>query len=184
MKVVAVFGSSTTTPSTDEWDQAVWLGGVIAARGWAVATGGYGGTMEAVSAGAASKGGRVYGVTAPDVFPTRAGANPHVTDEIPETSITGRIARLVDMSDAAIALPGSIGTLAELVVAWNVAFLAPVSARPPYPVVTVGPLWHQVVTDLADRLVSGRGFVVATDTVAEAWTHVSTVIPGIDRPAE
>lgn len=184
MTVIAVFGSSSTAPGSDEWNQAVWLGGAIAARGWAVATGGYGGTMEAVSAGAASEGGRVYGVTAPEVFPARAGANPHVTDEIPETSITGRIARLVDMSDAAIALPGSIGTLAELVVAWNVAFLAPMSARPQYPVVTVGPTWQQVVAELSDRLTSGSGFVVTKDTVADAWAHLETVIPGLGQRAE
>lgn len=184
MTVIAVFGSSTTSPGSDDWEQAAWLGGAIAARGWAVATGGYGGTMEAVSAGAAAEGGQVYGVTAPTVFPSRTGANPHVTDEIPETSVTGRIARLVDMSDAAIALPGSIGTLAELMVAWNVAFLAPVSARPPYPVVTVGPTWQQVVADLSDRLASGSGFVAAKDTVADAWAHLSTVIPGIGPKPE
>lgn len=184
MTVIAVFGSSTTSPGSEDWNQAVWLGSAIAARGWAVATGGYGGTMEAVSAGAATQGGRVYGVTAPDVFPTRAGANPHVTDEIPESSITARIARLVDMSDAAIALPGSIGTLAELMVAWNVAFLAPVSARQPYPVVTVGLAWQQVVTDLSRRLSSGSGFVVAKNTVTDAWAHIADVIPENEPAAE
>ncbi|MEX0757781.1 MAG: LOG family protein, partial [Acidimicrobiia bacterium] len=117
MTAIAVFGSSTTVAGSQDWAAAEGVGRAIAERGWAVMTGGYGGTMEAVSAGAAAAGGRVIGVTVPTVFPGRSGANAHIGEEIAERTISQRIARLVESSDGVIALPGSIGTFAELVVA-------------------------------------------------------------------
>ncbi len=80
--------------------------------------------MEAASAGAARAGGTVVGVTAPQVFPERSSPNAHLTEEVPAPTIPLRIATLLDGVDAAIVLPGSIGTLAELVVSWNVRFVA------------------------------------------------------------
>ena len=182
MTTIAVFGSSATLPGSPEWHEAEALGSAIAELGWTVATGGYAGTMQAVSAGAAGAGGRVFGVTAPQVFPDRAGPNPHVTDELPEPSITARIARLVDLSDAAIALPGSIGTFAELVVAWNVAYLAPMSNRPRYPVVAVGPTWERLLTAIGSTLPTGDGCVFVARSADEGLAHIRRVIP--ENPAQ
>ena len=55
---VAVFGSSQTEPGSAEWEDARRAGARLAEEGYAVITGGYGGTMEAVSNGAAEAGGR------------------------------------------------------------------------------------------------------------------------------
>src|SRR5258705_10828543 len=55
--VVAVFGSSTTTPSDPAWAVAVELGQRLARAGFAGMNGGYAGSMEAVSEGAARGGG-------------------------------------------------------------------------------------------------------------------------------
>lgn len=184
MTVIAVFGSSTTSRSSPEWQEAEWLGRAIASEGWAVATGGYGGTMEAVSKGAAEVGGRVFGVIAPDVFVDRPGANPYVTDEIHERSITSRISRLIELSDAAIALPGSIGTLAELIVAWNVAFLAPARGAPTFPVAAVGGSWADLKNTIDRTIAFGQEFVTITHTAAEAFDLVRRRIPGIGRSVE
>lgn len=130
--------------------------------------------MEAVSAGAAAVGGMVVGVTAPSVFPHRPGANPHVGEELQETTIGGRIARLVEMADGVIALPGSIGTLAELVVAWNVAFLAPDGL----PVVAVGPVWAEIVATVGSRLPTGGGLVSTVRTTDQAFDAIEQMITG------
>ena len=53
---VAVFGSSQTEPGSTEWDEAFRAGTLLADAGFAVITGGYGGSMEAVSSGAAGAG--------------------------------------------------------------------------------------------------------------------------------
>ena len=85
---MAIFGSSRTQPGSPEWIEAERAGARCASSGLAVITGGYGGTMEAASRGAATAGGQVIGVTAPDLFVIRDGANPHVTREITAGSLT------------------------------------------------------------------------------------------------
>jgi uncharacterized protein (TIGR00725 family) len=179
MITVAVFGSSATQPGTAEWTEALQLGHGIALRGWGVATGGYGGTMEAVSAGAAESGGRVVGVTAPSIFPDRQGVNPYVHEEVAERTLPHRIAHLVESTDAAIVLPGSIGTLAELIVAWNAAFVAPFRGDMAKPVVAVGPIWEAIIASLHERLPTGHGFVRLVPNADAALSVVETMITQI-----
>ena len=170
--IVAVIGASQTEPDDPDYQDGIRLGRLLAAAGYTVASGGYGGLMEAVSAGAAEVGGRVIGVTAPAVFPGRDGANSHVTEERPASSLTERIQDLLTISDAVVALPGSLGTLTELVVAWNIAFVAPFSGRRPTPIVTVGPNWAELVDLLTERLATDGGLVQCVATVEEAAAAV------------
>ncbi len=101
--------------------------------GFDLATGGYGGVMEAASRGAREAGALVLGVTAPAVFPDRAGPNPFVELELPSPSLLSRIERLLDLAAAYVALPGGIGTLAEIVAAWNRAYVDRAAGRPARP---------------------------------------------------
>ena len=165
---VAVFGSSTLHPDEPGWAEAEWLGATLAAAGCTVVTGGYGGVMEAASAGAARAGGRVVGITAPDVFPDRSSPNAHLTDEVTAPTIPTRLAMLLDGTDAAIVLPGSIGTLAELVVSWNVRFVARHGFSPDLVLVAVGPDWSDLMPILANRLAVPIELVELVDTVGEA----------------
>ncbi|XOB98198.1 LOG family protein [Deinococcota bacterium DY0809b] len=132
--VVAVFGSSRTAPGTSAWAQAEAWGRAVARAGFAVASGGYGGSMEAVSRGAKAAGGLVIGVTAPDLFKSRSGANAHVDLELPAPTLTGRIERILEVSRAALALPGGLGTLTEILVAWNLAYIQRLQGEPPFPI--------------------------------------------------
>lgn len=176
--VVAVFGSSTIEAGTSEYADAVRCGALLAAAGVVVATGGYGGAMEAVSSGAAESGGRVIGVTAPTVFPHRPGPNAHVTEERPAESLTSRIEDLVSISEAAIALPGSLGTATELLVAWNVAYVARFSDRLPKPVIAVGDPWQRVVPHLSRILGTDGGLVMTVETVDAAVAEILSRIGG------
>lgn len=168
--VVAVFGSSSLLPTDRWWGAAERLGRRLAQAGLTVATGGYGGTMEAVSRGAADAGGHVVGVTAPTVFPERQGPNGYLSEEVVAASITERIHLLVSMADAAITLPGSIGTLAEFMVAWNRAFVARFSGEQPLLHVAVGGQWPALVEYL------GRVFAVDPSPVR--------CLPDVDQAAE
>jgi uncharacterized protein (TIGR00730 family) len=175
--VVAVFGSSGSVRDSGEYTDAMRCGRLLAEAGFAVATGGYAGTMEAVSRGAVEAGGTAIGVTAPGVFPGRPGANPYVTEEMPADGLPARIDRLLAVSAASIALPGSIGTLAELLLAWNLAFVARFTDGAPKPVVTVGPGWGRLVADLTVELATDGSLVTCVATVDEAVEEVRRRLP-------
>ena len=174
--VIAVFGASQTPRNHPDWDAAVRCGAGLAAAGFAVATGGYGGVMEAVSLGAAGAGGHVIGYTAPDVFSGRIGANEFVVEEIPASTLTERIHAMLARADGAIALNGSIGTLAELVMAWNVAFVAQFSDDIAKPVVAVGERWRRIVADLTHVLATDGSLVTCVDDVDAAVVAVSRAL--------
>jgi len=151
--VVAVFGSSRTQPGSDRWRQAESWGRTIARAGFAVASGGYGGSMEAVSRGAREAGGLVIGVTAPDLFKSRSGANGYVDLELPAPTLTGRIERMLEISRAAVALPGGLGTLTEIMVAWNLAYIQRLQGEESLPV-GVDAAWMELLRphlEMSDR---------------------------------
>lgn len=170
--VIAVFGASAAQEGDGDYDQGVVCGRLLAEAGFAVATGGYHGLMEAACRGAAEAGGATIGVTAPAVFPERAGANEWVQHEIEADDLVRRIALLIDLAEGYIALPGSIGTLAELVVAWNLAFVAPFADKQFGPIATVGETWGELIPLLTTRLNSNSAPIATCSSVSEAVSHV------------
>ncbi len=64
---VSVFGGSQPKEGDAAYTEAQELGRLLAERGHTVLTGGYIGTMEAVSRGANEAGGHVIGVTCEDI---------------------------------------------------------------------------------------------------------------------
>ena len=149
---VAVFGSSQTDPDSRKWAQAEEVGKRLAEAGFTVITGGYGGTMEAVSKGASMAGGHVIGVTAPPLFSGRQGANPYVAELIETEGLAGRIGVIIERAAGTIALPGSIGTATELLVAWNVNHIVRNNGGRRVPTVAVGQEWRTVVETLVSQV--------------------------------
>lgn len=169
---IAVFGASSTSPGHPDYRNAVRCGRLLAEAGFTVATGGYGGLMEAVSLGASEAGGHVVGVTAPTLFPNRTGANDYVAEERPAPDLTSRIGDLVTSSGGSIALQGSLGTMTELLVAWNDAFIAELSDTPPRPVVAVGPVWEEFATTIGSRLSTDPALVTCVPDVDTAVAEI------------
>ncbi|MGH8871602.1 MAG: LOG family protein [Acidimicrobiia bacterium] len=164
---VAVFGSSQTEPGSTEWEEAHRAGARIAGAGFTVITGGYGGTMEAVSSGAAEAGGHVIGVTAPVLFPNRSTPNPYVHEVIEASSLANRIDIMMQRSDATLALPGSIGTAAELLISWNTNHILRQGGATPRVSVAVGPGWKALARALVDMAGAFEDDLVWVDTVDE-----------------
>ena len=164
--VISVFGSSSITSDQPAYQEARQLGRILAEAGARVATGGYGGVMEAVSEGAEAGGGEVIGVTAPNLFPHRAGPNPFVRTEIPAHDIYERDRYLLESASATITLPGSIGTIVEFAEAWRAASLAPPALRKPH--VAVGEDFRR----LADLMITEFGadpeVMICAPTASEA----------------
>jgi hypothetical protein len=117
---VTVFGGAQPRQGQPTYEAAIRLGKLLGDAGHTVLTGGYLGTMEAVSRGAAEAGAHVIGVTCEEIEAWRpVRANAWVKEEKRVATLRERIYTLIDLCDAAIALPGGPGTLAEIAVMWN-----------------------------------------------------------------
>ena len=87
-------------------------GRLLAKAGYAIANGGYGGTMLAAAKGAAESDGEIIDVTCSAFKSSRA--NEYVTREIVTGSLDERLETLVKLGQGYIVLPGGFGTLDEL----------------------------------------------------------------------
>lgn len=142
-RTISVFGSSSPKPGSAPFGEAHLVGRLLAEAGFAVATGGYGGTMTAVSQGASEAGGHVIGVTSAQIERFRSlGPNRWVAEEIKYETLRDRLLHLVTKSEGMMVLPGGIGTLSEMTLAWSFLQVGEVK---PQPLVLLGPLWQQTI---------------------------------------
>ena len=140
---ITVFGGSQPKPGEPAYEEALRLGRLIGEAGYTLLNGGYIGTMEAMSRGAAEAGGHVIGVTCDEIEAWRPiKANPWVSEEMRFPSLRERLFALIDNCDAALALPGGIGTLAEITLTWNLLLT---NAIPPRPLILIGPGWQATI---------------------------------------
>jgi uncharacterized protein (TIGR00730 family) len=141
--VISVFGSSAPEHGQPDYEEAYEVGRLLAQSGFAVATGGYSGTMTAVSHGAAEAGGHVIGVTCSQVEQYRPlGPNRWIAEEIRYSSLRERLNHLVEHNDGMIVLPGGIGTLSEMALAWSLIQVEEISERP---LILMGQMWKDTV---------------------------------------
>jgi hypothetical protein len=174
---VTVFGGAQPLPGESAYIEAQRLGRSLAQAGYNVLTGGYIGTMEAVSRGAAEAGGHVIGVTCAEIESWRnVGANEWVQEERRFDTLRERLFALIDGCDAAIALPGGIGTLAEIALLWNQMAIAAIPRRP---LVLIGSGWEETFTDFFESqgayLRPGdQQMITLVDTVDEAVEELET----------
>jgi uncharacterized protein (TIGR00725 family) len=139
---ISVFGGSQPKVGSIAYSQALELGRLLAQSGHTVLTGGYIGTMEAVSRGAAEAGGHVIGVTCEEIERWRgAGANQWVTEEWKKETLIQRLQALIESCDGALALPGGPGTLTEISLMWNLMIIGSLHRRP---LILIGDGWQTV----------------------------------------
>ncbi len=122
-KRVAVYCSSSTAIEERYIDLAFGVGSAIADAGWELVWGGGKiSMMGAVAKGARSRGGDAIGV-----IPTKLKRIEFVDDEASElievADMRERKGKIESLSDAFIALPGSLGTLEELFEIWVGGYL-------------------------------------------------------------
>jgi uncharacterized protein (TIGR00730 family) len=147
---VSVFGGSQPKPGESAYDDALRLGKLLAKAGFTVLTGGYIGTMEAVSRGAAEAGGHVIGVTCDQIETWRPVApNAWVKEEMRYATMRQRLFGLIEECDAALALPGGIGTLAEISVMWSHLQTGAISPRP---LILIGVGWKATIETFYQNL--------------------------------
>ncbi len=145
-RTISVFGTARARAGEPVFALAEQLGRTLAQAGFAVANGGYGGTMLATAKGAREAGGTVIGVTC-SAFKNSV-ANEFVSEQVTTASLDERLDTLVRLGMGYVVLPGGTGTLLELAKVWelkNKKFFD--RARP---IVLLGDFWRPLV-DLVCR---------------------------------
>jgi uncharacterized protein (TIGR00725 family) len=174
---ISVFGGSQTQEGSPAYQEAYELGKLLAEAGHTVLTGGYIGTMEAVSRGAAEAGGLVIGVTCAEIEKWRpVKANGWVKEEWRRETLMERLQALVEGCDAAIALPGGPGTLTEIALTWNLMII---HSMPPKPLILVGAGWRSVFDHFFDEFcaympVNQREFISFAPNIETAVNMLNT----------
>lgn len=149
---VTIFGGSQPGEGSAAYEEARELGRLLAQGGHTVLTGGYMGTMEAVSRGAHEAGGHVVGVTCAEIEAwRRTPANRWVKEERRMKTLIERIQALIEGCDAAMALPGGVGTLTEIMTMWNRMV---VQSLPAKPLIVIGRGWESVFQRFFDEFES------------------------------
>jgi uncharacterized protein (TIGR00730 family) len=143
---IAVLGSARLTENDEWWAQAYKLGALLAKEGYVIVTGGYGGLMAAASRGAHEAGGRAIGL--PMQHWTGIAPNPWNAD-LRWSSDYGTRLNYILHCDAVIALPGGVGTLSEMAIAWSTSQ----TERRALPLVLLGDCWLQVIKAVRENLV-------------------------------
>ena len=139
---VAVFGSSEPPPGDPLYELAREVGARLAAAGYEVVSGGYGGVMEGASRGAWEAGGRTHGVTC-RIFDART-PNPYLSRTSETADLFARTEALME-AHGFVVLHGRSGTLAELALLWALHRAGSLGRRP---VVLLGAWWGSFLREL------------------------------------
>ena len=180
MKQITVFGSSRCKEGDSDYEFAESVGSLIGTYGHNVATGGYQGTMEAVSKGAAKQGVTVTGITVPTLFSDKASQgfertpNLYVNNEIKAESLSNRIHYLLNESKAFIVLPGKIGTLTELFVAWNSNYLYNINKEYDLiPIYLKKDFWKEIIDNLPENMELDKQFINYFESIEDLEEIIS-----------
>lgn len=185
-RAIAIFCWSRTEPDTPRWVEAEKMGHLAAANGFSVLTGGYSGSMEAVSKGArlardaaapasATASIEVTGIVLSEIFPDRVReGNQYLTKSRDSTSMLHRIEQLTTMSRYFVILPGTLGTLQELLCIWVQKMLHPSDRASPIIIAFRDP-WEKCVRGIAETLQipdAVSELVLFVDTPDEAMNFI------------
>lgn len=171
-RVITVFGTSKAADDDLIFETTETLGRMLAENGYAIANGGYGGTMLAGAKGAAEAGGHVIGVTC-TAF-KRSKANKYVKEEIPTASLEQRLAKLIELGDAYIVLPGGTGTLLELADVWEHKNKGLSNAEKP--IILIGSFWRPLLEMMAAADADSTLCIEHTETAKDAVECLKSLI--------
>ena len=133
--------------------------------------------MDAATRGARDAYGEAVGITLEYFSNKRNGANPLLSREMPKQSLLDRLTTLLEMSNAHVALPGSIGTLAEIFVSWNLLV-----SGGEKPLILLGEEWEQLIDILeqyTEIRAKDRAKIIFSRTAEDAFDQISRHVPNL-----
>jgi uncharacterized protein (TIGR00730 family) len=140
---VTIFGSARLKPATPAYHNVKKLAAELTKMGCDIISGGGPGLMQAANEGANSieKGARrSIGIRV--ALPFEQEINPFVSQAYEHRTFFSRLHHFMIISDAFVVVPGGIGTLLELSLAWQL-----LQVRKLYntPLILVGKMWAELV---------------------------------------
>jgi predicted Rossmann-fold nucleotide-binding protein len=95
-------------------------------------------------------------------------ANEFINKEIKTESLSSRIHHLLENSKAIIVLPGKIGTLTELIVAWNTNYLYNISKdKDVIPIFLKKDYWKEIIDNMPKDMELSNNFLEYYENVED-----------------
>jgi uncharacterized protein (TIGR00730 family) len=175
---VSVFGSARVTERSAWYQQALQVGALLAAEGFAVVTGGGPGVMEAANRGCREAGGLSVGFNI--VLPHEQGTNAYCDLSLTFKHFYARKTMFVKAAEGFVILPGGFGTQDEL---WEALTLIQTGKIGHFPVVLLDTdYWGEVIDWLRSEVLAGGlvspgdlDLLMATDDPAAAVEMIVSV---------
>jgi len=162
-RIVTIFGSGKAKPEDPAWRLADRTGRTIAECGFAIANGGYGGTMLASARAARQGGAEVVGVTC-SAF-KNSSPNEYISREIVTDSLDKRLDTLIELGCGYVVLPGGTGTLLELAKVWELKNKGFLPAQKP--IILLGKYWKPLVELIGTEDAKSGAYVCQVDSPEE-----------------
>ena len=178
---VVVFGASWAQEGDALYKESERLGAALARAGFGVCSGGYGGTMEGVSRGAAEAvpSSEREGVIVSSLFPYRDGGgavgNAYLNRVTDEVDLLARIRTMTQRSRVFVVMRGTLGTLTEVACVWNMAALRAQAGQPPLCVLVYRDPWEAALKAMGAALGISDAHMSAIRFVDDAEGVVTAV---------
>jgi len=160
---VSIFGSAQLQPGTQAYEEVKRLAAELTRMGCDIVTGGGPGLMQAANEGASSveAGGRDRSVGIRIALPFEQHVNPFVGDAHEHGTFFSRLHHFALVSDAFVVVPGGVGTLLELAMAWQ---LLQVRHLRNVPLILIGAMWPGLLAWSRDAMLQpGQELASAED---------------------
>ena len=173
---VTIFGSARLQPGTPTYESVKQLAAELAEMGCDIVSGGGPGLMQAANEGALStspEGGhrpaRSMGINIE--LPFEQSVNPYVDAAFAHSTFFSRLHHFVLLSDAFVVVPGGIGSLLELSLAWQ---LLQVEQLHNTPLIVCGKMWEDLI-DWSRESMSQPGNELASEEDFDIPQCVETI---------
>ncbi len=170
---VTIFGSARIQPGSVAYESVKRLATELSTMGCDILSGGGPGLMQAANEGAtaADPKGRNRSVGIRVQLPFEQEVNPFVSKAYEHATFFSRLHHFMIVSDAFVVVPGGIGTLLEMSIAWQL-----LQVRKLYntPLVLIGKMWAELV-DWGRQSMLQKGSELASEVDFTIPHCVSTV---------
>ena len=164
VKVASFFGGGYDDRTTQDYADAVVIGEMLVAFGYGIVkNGGYTGLMEASSKGVIDAGGEAQG------YPVAAFGKKRGNEYLSKTHVVvdiyDRLRKLIEGTELFVIGRGGIGTLAEVLMVFDMMRKLPESKRPK--VILYGTTWMNLMTLLDHEFGGDASFYEITETIED-----------------